>query len=65
VEIPDKAKPEFEALMKGKTVAEVGKVTNVTRLAIRGLNGEKRINVSLPDLRRSWKTTLSSGVGGK
>jgi phosphoribosylformylglycinamidine synthase len=63
VEIPDKAKAELEVLMKGKAFAEIGKVTSNSKLTIRGLGGAANVNASLPDLRRSWKATLRSGVG--
>jgi phosphoribosylformylglycinamidine synthase II len=63
VEVPGKATAEFEAVMKGKTFAEIGKVTNSSKLTIRGLNGAVNVNASLSDLRRSWKQTLSSEAG--
>ena len=63
VEIPDKAKSEFEDLMKGNRAAEIGKVVSSDKLTIRGSNGKNRINVSSSDLRRTWKSALNSGVG--
>jgi phosphoribosylformylglycinamidine synthase II len=63
VEIPDKATTEFRTLMRGKAFAEIGKVTSNSKLTIRGLKGETKVDVSAADLRRSWKATLSSGVG--
>ena len=63
VEIPDKAKAELEALMKGNAFAEIGKVTSVSNFTIRGSKGEINVNASLADLRHSWKATLSGGVG--
>jgi phosphoribosylformylglycinamidine synthase len=63
VEIPDKAKSEFEALMKGKAFAEIGKVASYSKLTIRGLGGATNVKASLSNLRRSWKATFSSGVG--
>jgi phosphoribosylformylglycinamidine synthase II len=62
VEIPRDAKVEFEALMKGKVYAEIGKVAENSKLTVRGLNGAARVDVSSENLRRSWKATLSSGV---
>jgi phosphoribosylformylglycinamidine synthase len=62
VEIAEKAREDFEALMKGKTCAEIGKVTKASRLCIRGLNGKVVVDASLSDLLASWKRTLSSGV---
>jgi phosphoribosylformylglycinamidine synthase len=63
VEIPEKAKAEFEALLNGKVCAEVGKVTKNSKLTVHGLNGAVTVDSSLTDLRKSWKATLSSGVG--
>ena len=62
VEIPQKAKPEFEELMKGRTVAEIGQVTETSKLIIRGLNDEDVIDISSSDLRSNWKATLGSGM---
>jgi phosphoribosylformylglycinamidine synthase len=62
VEVSQEAKEEFEALMKGKVYAEIGRVTKTPRLCIYGLNGEVVVNASLSDLLASWKRTFSSGV---
>jgi len=62
VEVSQEAKKEFEALMKGKAYAEIGRVTKTPRLCIYGLKGEVVVNASLSDLMASWKRTFSSGV---
>jgi phosphoribosylformylglycinamidine synthase II len=62
VEISSRKKSEFEALMKGKAHAEIGKVTKNPRLRIRGLDGRIVVDASLGDLLASWKRTLSGGV---
>jgi phosphoribosylformylglycinamidine synthase len=62
VEIPAKAKGEFEALMKGVVCAEIGRVSKNAELTVQGLNRAIAIEASLAYLRRSWKQTLSSGV---
>jgi phosphoribosylformylglycinamidine synthase len=62
VEIPEKAKAEFEVLMKGVVCAEIGRVTRNPKLTISGLKGNIKVEAPLADLRRSWKETLSSGV---
>ncbi len=62
VEIPAKAKDEFEALMKGVVCAEIGRVSKNAELTVQGLNRAVAIEASLAELRRSWKQTLSSGV---
>jgi phosphoribosylformylglycinamidine synthase II len=61
VEIPEKAKSEFETLMKGKVCAEIGKATKNPRFTVRGLNGAVKVDASLNDLRKSWKATFTSG----
>jgi phosphoribosylformylglycinamidine synthase II len=59
VEVPPKNKAAFEAAMKGKAFAEIGKVTKNPRLKIKGLKGAKVVDASVSDLRAAWKRTLS------
>jgi phosphoribosylformylglycinamidine synthase II len=62
LEVSHGAKEDFEALMKGRAYAEVGRVTKTPRLCIYGLNREVVVDASLSDLLTSWKSTLGSGV---
>ncbi|RJS80404.1 phosphoribosylformylglycinamidine synthase subunit PurL [Candidatus Bathyarchaeota archaeon] len=62
VEVSEKAREEFEKLMEGNVYAEIGKVTRENRLFIQGLNDKPVIDISLNDLLKSWKQTLSRGV---
>jgi phosphoribosylformylglycinamidine synthase len=62
VEVSEKARNEFEGLMKSRVCAKVGKVTRSPQLCIRGLAGGVVVDASLGDLLRSWKRTLSGGV---
>jgi phosphoribosylformylglycinamidine synthase II len=62
VEVSQEAEEDFEALMKERIHAEIGRVTKTARLCIYGLNGEVAVNASLRDLLACWKSTLSSGV---
>jgi phosphoribosylformylglycinamidine (FGAM) synthase-like enzyme len=62
IEIPEKAKNDFEAVMKGKVCAEIGKVTKNPKLTVHGLDGTVVVDAQLTALRQSWKETLSSGV---
>src|SRR3990172_1339287 len=55
LEVPVKAKEDFEALMKGKVCAEIGEVINNPKLIITGLNSTRVVDASLSDLRKSWK----------
>jgi phosphoribosylformylglycinamidine synthase II len=58
VEVAKKDKIAFEALMKGKAYAEIGKVTKNPRLKIRGLKGSVVVDALVADLRAAWKRTL-------
>jgi len=62
VEVAEKARRDFEDLMKRKVFAEVGKVTKNPKLVVHGLGGGIVVDASLTDLRRSWKETLSRGL---
>jgi phosphoribosylformylglycinamidine synthase len=62
VEVSQEAKEEFDALMKGKVCAEIGRVTKSPRLCIYGLNGEVVVNASLSNLMACWKRTFNGEV---
>jgi len=59
LEVPERDRRGFEGLMKGKSCAQIGRVTKDERLVINGLNGKIVVDSSLEQLRRSWKKTLS------
>jgi len=59
VEVAMKSQAEFEALMKGKPFALVGKVTNKPVLKIIGIGGRTVVEAAVSDLRAAWKRTLS------
>ena len=59
IEVAEKDRKEFEALMKGKNCAKIGRVTEDKKLLIHGLNQTIVVDASLAELRRSWKRTLS------
>ena len=58
VEVAEKDKTAFEALMKGKPYAEIGKVTKNPHLKIKGLTGFVVVDAPVADLRAAWKRTL-------
>jgi phosphoribosylformylglycinamidine synthase len=62
VEVSQKAKEEFEALLRSVAFAEIGKVTKAPRLCIYGLKDEIVVDASLNDLLASWKRTLRGEV---
>ncbi len=58
VEVPERRRGDFEALMKRVPHACVGRVKDGNRLSIYGLNGELAVDADLADLRRAWKGTF-------
>ncbi len=60
LEVAEKEKKDFEALMKGKVCVQIGKVTREEKLLIHGLDGSVVVDASLSSLIDSWKKTLSS-----
>jgi phosphoribosylformylglycinamidine synthase II len=59
LEVSENDRQEFEALMKGKACAKIGKVTKDEKLLIHGLNRKIVVDAPLAELLRSWKKTLS------
>jgi phosphoribosylformylglycinamidine synthase II len=62
VEVAEKAKYDFEELMKGIAHGEVGSVTRTCRLLIRGFADEVLVDSSISDLIARWKAPLSREV---
>jgi phosphoribosylformylglycinamidine synthase len=62
LEVSQKGRKDFEALMKGTVFSQIGRVTKSASFCVRGLSGKSVIDASLGDLFRSWKGTLSAGV---
>jgi len=62
VEVAEKDRAEFKALMKGKAHAAIGRVTKAPRLAVTGLGGSVVVDAAVADLRANWKRTLSGEV---
>jgi len=58
VEVTEKRRENFEALMKDATCAEVGRVKKDGYLSVNGLNGEEAVHADLEELRRRWKGIL-------
>jgi len=59
LEVAEKDRQKFEALMKGKMCVQIGKVTKEEKLLICGLKQKIVVDASLAELRRCWKKTLS------
>ena len=62
VEVSEKSRTDFEALINGKVCTEIGRVTKTSHLCVHGLNGEVVVDASISDLLSSWKRPLSRGV---
>ncbi len=58
VEVTEKRRDAFEALMKDAACAEVGTVKKHDILSVTGLDGKQAIHADLEELRRRWKSTL-------
>ena len=60
VEVTEKRKDAFQALMKESVCAEVGTVKKEGILSVVGLDGKQAIHADLEELRRRWKSTLGA-----
>jgi phosphoribosylformylglycinamidine synthase len=58
VEVEEKHRDDFEALMKSVPFAAIGRVTRRKQLVIYGVNNQKVVDVSLRELRAAWKGTF-------
>jgi phosphoribosylformylglycinamidine (FGAM) synthase-like enzyme len=56
IEVPEKRREDFEALMKDNVYAEIGRVKKDGYLSISGLNSEEVVDVDLAELRNRWKS---------
>ncbi len=61
VEVAEKDQPAFEAALKGRAYAQVGKVTQKPKFTAKGIKGPTIIDAGVSDLRAAWKRTLSGG----
>jgi phosphoribosylformylglycinamidine synthase len=60
VEVSEKRRADFEALMKDCVCARVGAVKKDAVLSVVGLDGKQAINADLDELRRRWKSVLGA-----
>ena len=58
VEVSEKQKEDFEALMKNVDYALIGKTQRETRFLVYGLDGKVVVDTSMDKLRQTWKGTL-------
>jgi phosphoribosylformylglycinamidine synthase len=61
VEVVEKRKHDFEALMKDNVFSVVGQVKKEPYFSVYGLDGNRIIDASLGGLRDAWKRTLGGG----
>jgi len=60
VEVTEKHRENFEALMKDTVCAEVGKVKKDDYLSVKGLDGKQKVHAAIEELRRRWKSVLGA-----
>ena len=60
VEVTEKHRENFEALMKDTVCAEVGKVKKDDYLSVTGLDGKQKVHAAIEELRRRWKSVLGA-----
>ena len=60
ITINPKNKREFEKIMKGNPIKQIGQVTNNQQLIIKGLDNKVIINLSLDQIEKSYKTTFKN-----
>ena len=58
IEVPEKRREDFEALMKGNVYAAIGRVKKDSYLSVYGVNGEEVVDASLAELRNCWKSAM-------
>ena len=59
VEVPDRARPTFERLLRRFRSGPIGESVTEPRLRILGLNGSPTIDAGLSELETVWRTGLS------
>jgi phosphoribosylformylglycinamidine synthase len=58
VEVQEKRRRDFEALMEGIAFSVVGRVKREKRLIVYGTDDRTVVDVSLAELRNAWKSTF-------
>ena len=58
VEVSEKHREDFEALMNDNVCSEIGRVVKSHHFSVYGLGGMKEIDLGLEDLRTCWKSAL-------
>ena len=58
VEVSEKRREEFEALMKDTVCEAIGRVKKDGYLSVYGLDGKQAVHAELTELRRRWKGIL-------
>ncbi|MBN1644318.1 MAG: phosphoribosylformylglycinamidine synthase, partial [Dehalococcoidales bacterium] len=58
VEVAPENKAEFEKILKGVSIGEIGKVKAADKFVVYGLDGRKIVNESIADLKEAWQKPL-------
>ena len=62
LEVSEDKRKDFEAIVKGRICAQIGKTNNDARLCIHGLKDKIIVDSSISDLRSNWKkSTITRG----
>lgn len=60
VEVPKGKQKKFENIVQNIPCSQIGQVTGNKSLSVKGVNGEKVVDISLSRLRDAWKGGLNS-----
>ena len=58
VEIAPQSKEQFEDMMSGIALAEIGQVTDGDKLVVYGRNGKTLLNAAIAELKEAWQQPL-------
>jgi phosphoribosylformylglycinamidine synthase len=58
-EVPQACAPRFRELFAGLPLAELGTVTPLPRLVVRGMTNATCIDTAIDDLKNAWKSPLA------
>jgi phosphoribosylformylglycinamidine synthase len=58
VEVQEKRRKDFEALMEGVALSVVGRAKREKCLVVYGIDNRKVVDISLEELRKAWKSTF-------
>ena len=57
-EVAPEDKEQFEKMVSGTAIAEIGRVTDNDKLEVHGRNGKKLLDVTISELKEAWQQPL-------